>query len=151
MKKITIILTALFFSFLLYSCDENETGNKTENNQSEKQEKQIAEIKLIDIPTKTTEETKRYKIDSDVIAIDIFSANITMNEGQNLLKKMFPNAKTIPADATEVFDSFNIEIEGKKYCAVITYEQNTNEEFVIHTIFFANDFFSEKILGKIFS
>jgi len=150
MKQFIIFLTTLFFVFTLFSCDENET-NKTENNQLDKQEKQIVEIKLIDIPTKTTEETKRYEIDAEVIAIDVFNANIAMNEGQGQLNKMFLHAKISPADATEVFDSFNIEIADKKYCAVITYEQNSNEEFVIHTIFIADNFFSGDILEKIFS
>jgi hypothetical protein len=108
------------------------------------------EVKLIDIPAKINEETKRTLFSDGIIAIDVFDANITMNEGTNILSKMFPSSEIKNAETSEVFDSFNISKNDKKYCGIITYGQNENEEFVIKTIFIAEGFFSEKIINTIY-
>jgi len=156
MKKLSLILLSVFLIFAFQSCDDKNSDNNKENNIVAKdsvngENKTEIQVTLISIPVKISEESKRSEIDSDLIAIDVFSANFAMNEGTAVLEKMFPESKITPADATEVFDSFNIESKGEKYCGIITYEQNDNEEFVIHTIFIAEGFFNDALLGKIFS
>ncbi len=156
MKNLSLILLSVFLIFAFQSCDDENSDNNKENNivskDSVKHENNAeTQITLINIPVKISEESKRSEIDSELIAIDVFSANFAMNEGTKVLEKMFPESKITPAEASEVFDSFNIESKGKKYCGIITYEQNENEEFVIHTIFITEGFFNEAVLGKIFS
>ncbi len=158
MKYLKLLFVALFFIFSLQSCDDKSNSGKektivTDSLKIDKKGTNDSDLKnnLIDIPLKTKNEIKRYEIDSELIAADVFNAGIAMNEGSDVLKEMFPNAEITQAESTEVFDSFNIEVDGKKYCAIITYEQNNKEEFVIHTIFIAEGFFKEDILGKIFS
>jgi len=156
MKKLSLILFLIIFAISFQSCDNKNSDNNKENNIVAKdsvngEDKTETQVILINIPVKISEESKRYKIDNNLIAIDIFNANFAMNKGTAVLEKMFPESKITPADASEVFDSFNIESNGEKYCGIITYEQNDNEEFVIHTIFITKGFFNETVLGKIFS
>ncbi len=155
MKKLSLILFSIIFAISFQSCNDKNSDKKEDNIVSKDSVKQKnntkTQVTLINIPEKISEESKRYEIDTNLIAIDVFSANFAMNEGTSVLEKMFPESKITPADATEVFDSFNIESKGKKYCGIITYEQNDNEEFVIHTIFIAEGFFNDALLGKIFS
>ena len=152
MKSIftVLIFAALFIN--ISSCDEEKNddtvGNEiiTDNSDNESVQKS-----LIEIPEKTDEETERYEIDPDFLRINVFDSNSAQNEQVNILKKMFPNAEITTSEASEVFDSHNIVYEEKEYCAIVVYEQNDNEEFVIHTIFIARGLFSGDLLVKIFS
>ena len=159
MKKLIFILSIVFFALLWQSCnenksDKNENPSVSENVKTkniENKAKSPEEKKLIDIPVKINEETKRLEIDSGLTAIDVFEAGIAMNKGKDILSKMFPNATITPAEATEVFDSFNIKTKGKKYCGIITYKQNDKEEFVIQTVYISQGFFNPEIAEKIFA
>ena len=149
-----IIITLVTVIFL--SCNNENTVNKSdENNDSISKKETIEkvvkkEVKLINIPAKINEETKRTLFSDGIIAIDVFDANITMNEGTNILSKMFPTSEIKNAETSEVFDSFKVSKNDKNYCGIITYGQNENEEFVIKTIFIAEGFFSEKIINTIY-
>ncbi|MCF6184447.1 MAG: hypothetical protein L3J56_07455 [Bacteroidales bacterium] len=160
MKYLNLLFVAVFFVFSLQSCDDesNSDSGKEKTNVTDSMNIDDSGTKdsdftnkLIDIPLKLKDETKRYEIDDELIAVDVFNAGIAMNEGADVLKKMFPDAEITQAESTEVFDSFNIKMNGAKYCAIITYEQNNQEEFVIHTIFTAKGFFKEDLAVKIFS
>jgi len=153
MKQLLIISFAIIM-LNFFSCEEEKNTNNKEVVKIEHEEtknNETKEVALIDIPNKTNEETKRYILSEGILAVDVFNANIAMNEGQTILAKMFSNAKIAPADATETFDSFNIVANKDEFNAVITYEQNKNEEFVIHTVFISKGLFSFDILDKIFS
>ncbi len=151
LKYFASMLLFVSVSLAFTSCDEtSDKGTKTNN--IEIVEDTVPElVKLIDIPAIIKEETNRNTIDSVLIAVDVFASNSAQNEQVNLLNKLFPEAAITNAEASEVFDSHNIVYKGKEYCAVVVYEQNDQEEFVIHTIFIAEGLFSVDILGKIFS
>ncbi len=151
LKYLASILLFIAATLTLISCDE-DTDKDTQTEDTVIVKDTASELtKLIDIPAIIKEETKRYAIDSVLIAIDVFASNSAQNEQVNLLSKLFPKAEITTAVASEVFDSHNIVFEEKEYCAIVVYEQNDNEEFVIHSIFIAEELFSEDIIGKIFS
>lgn len=149
------LFTRLIFIVLvtvsLVSCDEDIKNDDTENKINNESDIELKQKSLIDIPLKIVEETDRNEIDPDFIGIDVFESNSAQNEQVNILKKMFPDAAITTSEASEVFDSHNIVYEKKEYCAIVVYEQNDNEEFVIHTIFIAKGLFSGDLLVKIFS
>ena len=151
LKYFALILLFVSATLTLISCDE-ETDKDIQTEDTETVIDNVSELtKLIDIPAIIKEETKRYEIDSVLIAIDVFASNSAQNEQVNLLNKLFPNAEITTAAASEVFDSHNIVYNEKEYCTIVVYEQNDKEEFVIHTIFTGEGLFSADILGKIFS
>ena len=151
LKYLALILLFISATLTLISCEEDT--NKDSQTEDTEITKIIASelVKLIDIPAIIKEETKRYEVDSLLIAIDVFASNSAQNEQVNLLNKLFLKAEITTAASSEMFDSHNIIFEGKEYCAFVVYEQNDNEEFVIHTIFIAEGLFSEDIIAKIFS
>ncbi|NPA67066.1 MAG: hypothetical protein GXO50_00490 [Chlorobi bacterium] len=151
MKLTTIIYAIIITAFTISSCNtQNNNKNNIETTEKTNTEEHL-QSKLLNIPLKTEEETKRFEINPDIIAIDVFGANIAMNEGTELLKKMFPEAKITPGTSSEVFDSFNIENNNNRYCGIITYKQNDKEEFVTKTIYISKGFFNEDIAEKILS
>ena len=163
LKYFASILLFVSATLILISCDEKtEKNNQTNDSETIKdtiivQDIEIVkdivseQVKLIDIPAIIKEETKRSEIDSVLITIDVFASNSAQNEQVNLLNKLFPGAVITTAEASEVFDSHNIVFNEKEYCAVVLYEQNDQEEFVIHSIFITEGLFSFDITEKIFS
>ena len=149
----TCLSHILIMSLILFavSCDEDNKDDNSDNEIIEDSNKVTFEESLINIPTQIEEESDRYEIDKEMIGITVFESDSPQNEQTGMLKNLFPGGDFSNAEASEVFDSYNIEYNGKSYSAVFVYEQNDKEEFVIHTVFIHKRPFSEDILAKIFS
>lgn len=148
MKQIFIIFALMVTS--LWACDpetksENKEQNTMQNATEESASNSVTGIILSKLPQEGSERYKK----NDATVISLFSAEIATGEHLPLLEKLFPGGNITPANATELVDAFDIAVDAKKYCVLITYAQAPGGYFVIDKFYVFENAFHIDLLTQI--